>query len=171
MEIFGIILSVTVAFAASMLYCLFLEKVVLTRTALSRPMRCASCVVLALFCIEIILLETIGTVKSRGLLGPGFYVAHLFFFFLCTPALANILVLQRRRATVSRWYVAGLICTVFAFVLILLQYGVSEALYGIDGDDGPYSAVQNTSLSSSAKWDHSLANDPHKVEVEALRGV
>ena len=147
MEIFGIILSVPVALIASMLYCLFLEKVVAPRTVLSRLMRRASYVLLALFCVEVVLLETIGAVRSRGMLGPGFYIAHLIFFFLCTPALANILVLQGRRTTVSKWYVAGLICTVFAVVLVLLQYGVSEALYGIDGD-GPYSALQNTSLSS-----------------------
>jgi hypothetical protein len=35
--------------------------------------------------------------------------------------------------------VAGLACTLFAFSLVLLQYGVSEALYGIDGTQGPYS--------------------------------
>ena len=31
------------------------------------------------------------------------------------------------------------LCTVFAFILVLMQYGVTEALYGIDGNDGSYS--------------------------------
>ena len=38
-------------------------------------------------------------------------------------------------------YVAGSRCTVLAFFLILLQYNVSEALYGNDGDNGPCSQL------------------------------
>jgi hypothetical protein len=36
-------------------------------------------------------------------------------------------------------YVVVLLCTFFAFVLVLLHYGFAEALYGIDGVDGPFS--------------------------------
>ena len=45
---------------------------------------------------------------------------------------------EGRRSLVSRWYLAGAICTAFAFCLVLLQYGVSEAVYGIGGMNGPY---------------------------------
>jgi hypothetical protein len=99
---------------------------------LSRWLRLASYAVLSLFGVEILLLITIGAVRSRGLMGRGFYVAHLVFFFVCTPALANVLVLRRKRWAISDWVVAGAICTAFAFGLVLLQYGVSEALYGIE---------------------------------------
>jgi len=142
MELLGIVLAVPVAFVASMLYCLVLAKVMSKRIAFSQLVRRASYVLLSLFLVEILLLVTIGAVRSRGLLGPGFYVAHLVFFFLCTPALANILVLQQKRAIVGRWWVAGLICAAFAFGLVMLQVGVSEALYGVDGNDGPYSTTQ-----------------------------
>jgi hypothetical protein len=141
MELLGIILSIPVAFAASMTYCLLVAKVLSKFAILSRSLRIISHALLLLFSAEILLLITVGAVRSRGLLGPGFYVAHVVFFFLCTPALANTLVLQRKHVALSRWWVAGLICTIFAFGLVLLQYGVSEALYGIDGDNGPYSVL------------------------------
>jgi hypothetical protein len=94
MELFGIILSIPAAFVLSMIYCLVLAKVIarFDRTALW--CRNVSFLVLALFGIEVVLLISLGPVRSRGILGPGFYVAHLFFFFLCTPALANLLVLR-----------------------------------------------------------------------------
>ena len=142
MELLGIVLSVPVAFVASMLYCLVLAKVISKWIAFSRLIRRASYVLLTLFFVEILLLVTMGAVRSRGLLGPAFYVAHMVFFFLCTPALANVLVLQQKRTIVARWWVAGLICTAFAFCLVMLQIGVSEALYGVDGKGGPYSTTQ-----------------------------
>jgi hypothetical protein len=139
MELFGIVLSIPVAFIASMLYCLLLAKAVSKSAKLSRSLRIASYAVLSLFAVEMLLLITIGVVRSRGLLGPGLYIAHVVFLFVCTPALANVLVLRPKQGTISKWWVAGTICTVFAFGLVLLQYSVSEALYGIDGDNGSYS--------------------------------
>ena len=140
MELFGIVLSIPVAFLASMLYSLFLKLVVIRYARPTRWLRLVSIPVLAIFAIEIVLLVSLGSVRSRGLLGPGFYVVHIFLFFLGPPALANVLVLRPRPASTSTWYVATALCTVFAFVLVLLQYRVSESLYGIDGDDGPYSS-------------------------------
>jgi hypothetical protein len=90
--------------------------------------------------VEVVLLAVIGAVRARTLLGPGFYALHLIMFFLGTPALANIPLLRRR--ALGRWYWVVPICTLFAFVLVLLQIGVSEALYGIDGFDGPFSGVK-----------------------------
>jgi hypothetical protein len=149
MELLGIVLSIPVAFVASMLYCLLVAKVVSKAAPLIRCLRIASFAVLGLFAVEILLLVTIGAVRARGIIGPGFYVAHLVFFFLCPPALANVLVLRPQHGILSRWWVAGALCTVLAFCLVLLQYGVSEALYGIDGDNGPYSSrVAQTHLES-----------------------
>jgi hypothetical protein len=59
-------------------------------------------------------------------------------FLLCTPASANSLVLRPHRGLVSGWYVADALGTGLAFFLVLLQYAVSESLYGIDGDNAPY---------------------------------
>ena len=139
MEIFGIVLSIPAAFVACTLYCLFLVKLISRFDRVSRWLRLGSHIVLALFSFELVLLITLGAVRSRGVLGPGFYVAHTFFFFLGAPALANSLVLRPGGGFFAKWYVATVLCTVFAFFLVLLQYGVSEALYGINGNDGPYS--------------------------------
>jgi hypothetical protein len=140
MEIVGIILSVPAAFVCSMLYCLLLVKVILKLERLAYILRLLSIVVLALFVVEIVLLITLGSVRGREILGPGFYATHVALFFLGPPALANLLVLKPGPQPYRRWYVAALMCTGFAFCLVLLQYTVSESLYGIDGEGGPYSS-------------------------------
>lgn len=139
MELFGIIVSVPLAFVMSMAYCAFLAKVVRRFDFARRVLIALSLILLGLFFLELVLLATFGAIRSRAIVGPGFYVAHVFFFFFGVPALANVLVLTRGSSIFARWYFAGTICTVFALFLVLLQYGVSEALYGVDGTNGPYS--------------------------------
>ena len=138
MELFGIALSVPVAFIASTVYCLFLARVIIHFEFLRRAVWIVSVAVLCLVAAELVLLVTIGAIRSRAIIGPGFYVAHVALFFLGAPALANLLILRNPRGR-FRWYWAVPACTAFAFGLVLLQYGVSEALYGVDGIDGPYS--------------------------------
>jgi hypothetical protein len=156
-------LSGPVAFVLSMFYCWFLtravrrteriRRVIRARKSMAEGMRIAvqrldrlrrlvfagSLVVLGLFLVELMLLFTFGTVRSRAVLGPGFYVAHSALFFLCTPALANVLVLREGGWFARRWYFAPVICAPLAFFLVLLQYHVSEALYGLEGISGRYS--------------------------------
>jgi hypothetical protein len=141
MELFGIALSIPVAFVASMIYCLFLSRVAFRFTRVCRWLRLTSLLIVILFAIELVLLMSLGAVRSRGVLGPSFYIVHIVLFFVGPPALANLLVLPRRTGVSAEWYVAGVLCTVFAFCLVLLQYSVSESLYGIDGDNGPYSKI------------------------------
>jgi len=138
-ELFGIVFSIPVAFVMSMVYCAVLARVIRRFEALRRWLYTASVVILGGFLMEVVLLSTLGAVRSRGIIGPAFYLAHVIFFFLGTPALANVLLLRKRAAVVRRWYLAAILCTGFAFCLVLLQYGVSEALYGVDGTNGPYS--------------------------------
>jgi len=138
MEVFAILLSLPAAFLASLAYCYLLTKIVLREDALRRAMWRGSVLVLIAFAIEVTLLATAGAVRSRTLLGPMFYVAHSLLFFLGTPALANLLVLRQPRG-ILRWYWAVPVCTLFAFGLVILQYGVSEALFGVDGRHGPFS--------------------------------
>jgi hypothetical protein len=132
MELLGIALSVPIALVASMLYCFFLERVVLKFERPRRWLLFTSYFVLALFAAELVLLLTLGAVHSGAIFGHSFYVLHLALFFLGVPSLANFLLLRQRRRIVDRWYVAGMLCTVFAFLLVLLQYHVSESLYGIE---------------------------------------
>jgi hypothetical protein len=139
MEVLGIVLSVPAAFLANLVYCFLLSRIVVRVEMLRRLMWRVSIGVLAAFAIELTLLSTLGPVRARAVLGPGFYVGHMMLFFLGSPALANVLVLYKGRRPPVAWYAAVPFCTIFAFVLVLLQYSVSEALYGIDGTDGPFS--------------------------------
>ena len=130
MELFGIMFSIPVAFGMNMVYCALLTKVPCVSDRPYAFLYVPSLVVLGMFLVEMVLLVWLGAVGSRTLVGSAFYLAHLTVFFLGAPALANVLVL---RPVSCRWYVAGVTCTVFALFLILMQYGVSEALYGING--------------------------------------
>jgi hypothetical protein len=98
-----------------------------------------SCAVLVGLAIEVLLLTTLGAVHCRRLLGPAFYAAHSIIFVLGTPALANVLVLPRKIPFLSHWCVAGVLCGFIFTFLVIMQYGVFEALYGVNGIDGPYS--------------------------------
>jgi hypothetical protein len=139
MECFGILCSVPVAFVMSTACCAILAHTIRPHERLRGGLCAGSFVVLIGFLSEVVLLATLGAVGSRALVGPSFYVAHCVFFFLGTPALASVLILPRQSPFVRRWYIASVVCTAFAFCLVLLQYGVSEALYGVNGDNGPYS--------------------------------
>jgi hypothetical protein len=139
MEIFGIVLSLPSAFILTALYRVLLLKAASRFRWIATIFRPASYVVLGLFAAEVTLLMMFGAVRSRGLMGPIFYVGHLVVFFLGGPALANLLVLRTPSSEVPKWYVVVSLCTLFAFILVLLQYDVSEKLYGIDGNGGPYS--------------------------------
>ena len=132
MELFGIVLSIPVAFVASLMYCFMLAAVDARYPTLSALLRRGAWIVLALFVAEVILLATMGAVGARAALGSGYYASHLVVFFLGTPALANVLMLGRGPHRKGRWLAPVLLCTLFALVLVLLQYGVSEALFGID---------------------------------------
>ena len=128
--IFGIFLSVPIAFVCSALYCLLAEKVIKRSIRLSFFLRILSVIVLALFVTEIILLIWLGATRSQNILGRGFYIAHLAIFFLGSPALANMLIL--RKGNGFKWYITSFLCTLFAFCLVLLQSSVSESLFGIE---------------------------------------
>jgi hypothetical protein len=132
MELFGIALSVPVALVASMLYCFFLDRVVLKFEGPRRWLLFTSYFILALFAAELVMLLAVGSVRSSAILGHSFYVVHLTLFFLGVPSLAHFLLLRPPPRLVDRWYVAAVLCTVFAFFLVLLQYSVSESLYGIE---------------------------------------
>ena len=138
MELFGILLSIPAAFVASGVYCFLLAKIVTRFDTVSHWLCWASFAVLIAFGIEVLLLLTLGAVRARAVIGPAFYLGHLAVFVLGTPALANVLILRSRPDKHFRWYWAIPLCTAFALVLVLLQYGVSEALFGIDGEDGPF---------------------------------
>ena len=92
MELFAIVLSIPVAFVMSMAYCTILARAIRRVERLSSWLYAVSIVLLVGFLGEIVLLSTLGAVGSRAFVGPAFYVAHSVFFFLGTPAPANVLL-------------------------------------------------------------------------------
>ncbi len=72
-------------------------------------------------------------------MGPAFYLVHSLGFFLAIPALVNTVMLPRQPRNWLVWGMAAVLAGCLAFPITLTQYAVSEALYGIDGYDGPYS--------------------------------
>lgn len=132
--------SAPAAFVAAVIYSLVIRSLLRRRPGAARPLGRVSVIVLAGLILEWVLLATAGAVRSRGVIGPVFYPAHLAVFLLSVPALANILVVTLDTEQRSFWFVVGLLCALLAVPLALTQYAVSEALYGIDGRGGPYAA-------------------------------
>jgi hypothetical protein len=139
MELFGIALSIPGALGVSALYRFFLLIARARWPWITRPLLVTSFVVLAAMITEWVLLATRGAVGTRILLGANYFPAHELIFLLGTPALMNVLVLPDPARWSARSHSALALCTILAFVLVLQQFAVSEALYGIDGVGGPYS--------------------------------
>jgi hypothetical protein len=141
MEFFGIMFSIPAACVASLLYSLFVRFVVAKSEGWSRAFRLVSFVVLAMVVLEFVLLAIFGAVRLNVVTGGLYYDAHVLLFFLGTPALANVLILRARGDRVSKdWLAAAVPCTVLAFVLLLIQYDVSDKLF--DDNGRPYSTYQ-----------------------------
>src|SRR5437899_1852990 len=86
MELFGIAFSVPGAFVASAVYRSLL-LIATARWPRIRPVfMFASYVVLAAILAEWAFLALQGAVGTRIIIGPGYYVGHLFVFFLGTPS-------------------------------------------------------------------------------------
>jgi len=139
MDFLGVLLSIPASFIASAIYCVLLEKFISRSLRLSQWFRAGSYIILAGLVIELLLLIIFGAVRSRTYLGPGFYVAHSIFFYFGTPALANLLVLRKRGGVFKLWFLTPILCSAFAFFLVILEYAVSETLYGVKGMGGPFS--------------------------------
>ena len=138
MESFGIILSVPAAFISSIIYAVVLRKVTTKLPFLIFPLLWASVIVLMIGLLEFCSIATVGTISLREAVGGLHYPIHIGLFFLTLPALANIMRLQNRFCLLSRWYSIGSLCAVIGLCIVLQQYVVSEALFGVDGIGGPY---------------------------------
>jgi hypothetical protein len=162
MELFGILLSIPGAFVLSLLYRSLLLQAAPRFPWIGRVFRPASYAVLALLALELIGLVTIGAPRSRALLGPLYEVLRGLIFFLATPALINLLML--RTGAPMKWYVVAPVCTALAFGLVMLQFFVSEKLYGVEGVERPYrSSYSPARPYASISWrSGGSANKSHK---------
>jgi hypothetical protein len=139
MELLGIVLALPVAFVASAIYAYVLRFAV--KFAFVRQTApWGSTVVLFGLLLEWVALATMGAVQIRARIGPAFELIHLLIFFLAVPALATLLVIKKGmgESGLGWLFVVALLCSALALPVVLTQYGVTEALYGIDGTGGPY---------------------------------
>jgi hypothetical protein len=137
MELFGIVFAIPAAFIAAAIY-VRLVRGVLAYPFINRVVLWLSEAVLAGLLVEWGALLAVGALRSRAIIGPAFYPLHLVLFFLSVPALANLLVIRMGDTVLGSWLAVALLCSALALPVVLTQYGVAEALYGVDGTGGPY---------------------------------
>ncbi len=135
MELFGIVLAMPAAFVAGALHSLALRFVLrrwpLGTVAGTVALGC-SVAVLAGLGLEWVALATYGPARLQSATGGVFFPIHLALFFLSIPAFANVLVVKQGDTRLGSWFTVGVLCAVLALPVVLTQYGVSEALYGVD---------------------------------------
>lgn len=129
---FGIIFSVPMSFACGAIYSNIVGKIILKWNNLTQLLRALSGIILALSVLEVIGVSTVGALKLREVIGIAYYPIHSILFFLTLPSLVNILKIQRRTPFLSKWYFIGFACAIIGLGIVLLQYDVSEALFGVN---------------------------------------
>jgi hypothetical protein len=129
-ELFGIVLAMPAAFVASAVYSLAL-RFALRRWPLDSVTLWCSVGVLTGLVVEWIALAMYGPVRLQEATHGGFFLIHSVVFFLSIPALANVLVVKRGDTWLGSWVSIGVVSAVLALPVVLTQYVVSEALYGI----------------------------------------
>ena len=145
MELFGIVGAVPAAFLATALYTPIARWAFRNRW-IERSACWVSTAVLVGLILEWGALASIGPVRSRGIIGPLFYALHSVFILLAVPAFANLLIIKRRETVGGSTYLVALLCSLLALPVVLTQYGVAEALYGINGNSGPYGKAPTVPL-------------------------
>lgn len=138
MELFGIILSIPAAFIASVIFAFIIRKITIKLQYLVLPLLWVSTFVLVIGILEFCCLLVLGTLKLSEAIGSLYYPIHTAVFFLMLPSLVTIMRLQNRFSILSKWYAIGSLCAVIGLCIVLQQYFVSEALFGIDGTSGAY---------------------------------
>ena len=138
MELFGIMLSVPGAFVATTFYVPFV-RLLFVLGWIRWIAAFLSVTILAALVFEWVTLARIGPLGAREWIGPAFDPLHTIVFLLAIPAFANVLVLSFGRKGCVSWLLLAGLAACFALPVVLTQYVVAEALYGIDGTGGPYS--------------------------------
>jgi hypothetical protein len=137
MEALGIAIYLIIGLIAAPVFCLILVRVIRRFPRLAAAGFWTAVPLLALFAIEIALVETNGVVGTRALVGPLYFLVHVLVTFAAAPALACLLLLGRR-SVVGGWPMAAFICWWVGAAAIFYQYNVEETLYGVGGFGGPY---------------------------------
>ena len=138
MESLGIAIFMLTGIVAAPVFCLVLVKLVRPHPRVSLVIFYYALALLLLFAIDLLLVGTLGAVKVRAIVGPAFMPLHALLMLGSAPALACASLLGQK--SLARWWpVVALLSWILGVFSIFQQYGVAEALYGIDGEGGPYS--------------------------------
>ena len=147
MELFGLLLSIPGAFFMSIICRFVILQADPHYPWIRRFLKPISKGILGLLAVELLAFGMLGPRRVHDLTGPLFEVVRFLVFFLATPALVSLLVLRWP----SKWYVVGPLGAAFAFALILLQFRVSDQVYG-EKVERPYRSQLEVNAARSIRW-------------------
>jgi hypothetical protein len=136
-EVVGIALALVSGLVAAPIFCLALVKVIRRYPALAAFAFWVAAPMFGLFSIEVALVLFMGILSTRALIGPPFFLVHVVLTLGAAPTLACLLLLGRRSIQ-GWWPLVAALCWFVGAGAVFYQYAVAEALYGIDGQGGPY---------------------------------
>jgi hypothetical protein len=139
MESVAIALYALGGMVAAPVFCFVVSRYAALFPRLSDALWWAALALFATFTMEVAWVDYAGALRVRAVVGAAFFPIHAFITFFAAPALAFLLLANRRNF--SRWWPAvAVIAWLLGVFAIFYQYNVSETLYGIDGRGGPYSS-------------------------------
>jgi hypothetical protein len=136
-ETVGIALALAGGLVGAPIFCLILAKVVRRFPRVASVAFWVAVPLVLLYASEVLLMLARGVLSTRALIGPSYFLIHVFLTFSAAPALACVLILGRR-SPAAWWPLVAAICWVVGAASIFYQYDVAETLYGIDFQAGPY---------------------------------
>src|SRR5687768_7799484 len=122
MEALGIAIFIFSGLVAAPVFCFLVVRLIVPHPRVSRVLFYGALVWLLLFCAELLLVETLGSVRVRELIGPAFFPLHALLTLASAPALACVLLLGPRN--LARWWPAvAALAWVLGVFSIFYQYG------------------------------------------------
>jgi len=137
MEAFGIAIALAGGLVAAPIFCFVLAKVVRRFSRVAALLFVVSVPLILLYASELIVVSMRGVLSTRAMIGPVYFLIHVVLTLSSAPALACVLILGRR-SPAAWWPLTAAICWFVGAGSIFYQYDVTETLYGIDGQGGPY---------------------------------
>jgi hypothetical protein len=102
MEAFGFAVVLLIGLVGAPVFCLVLVKVIRPFPALASLGFWMAAPLVVLFAVEILLVVAFGILRTRALVGPGFFLTHAVLSLAIGPALACVALLGHRG--IPRWW-------------------------------------------------------------------
>ncbi len=128
MELFSLILLLPFTFALSVLYRLFLKKLINPSLFARKISIILSVAILLLFFVEILLVYFVGFPTLKKINPKLFYIIHLVNIFMIVPGilyLYNVLLKQKH------WFFFGIMGSIISFIVLLYHIYIFEQLFGM----------------------------------------